>query len=498
MIEGRVLFRTAFLAGCVCAALLGSAAAATDGDEPIVIKARAIHIGNGEVIENGMILIEDGRIVAVGSDLSIPDGARVVDASDGAVTPGLIDANARLEPSDLVSSPQHRRTGVLQSFLHAGHYGSPDEPCYLCDGSIACEFADTHRDLKPGQVCPICGTAADGAPFSSGLAPRQSRTEGSSEVVPHTQVLDSLDLRSPDFARLLRGGVTTVYASPDSAAVLGPRGTILKTAGAGPSRVLLEAGAVQATIGGDAYRVGVRNGTPSRFRGVTSRTRRPSSRMGVAWVFRKAFYDATQKADEPWISGTDRASDAAFEVLRAVAAREVPLRVHARTMRDIYTALRVCDEFGLSFTLLEATEAYRCLDVLKERSIPVIFGPIYDEPSGPRARTRESRETRLNTMRRLLDTGVDTALSAQDLREENGLARQAMYAMRAGLTREEALTAVTLTPARMLGLDAELGSIEAGKQADLVVWSGPPFDATSKLLVVIINGEIEFEDAAEK
>jgi imidazolonepropionase-like amidohydrolase len=97
-------------------------------------------------------------------------------------------------------------------------------------------------------------------------------------------------------------------------------------------------------------------------------------------------------------------------------------------------------------------------------------------------------DRRLSTVRELMDAGVSVALSAQDLREEDGLARQAMYAVRAGVSPEEAIKAVTLTPAKMLGIDKEVGSIEAGKRADLVVWSGEPLDATSRPLVVLVGG----------
>jgi imidazolonepropionase-like amidohydrolase len=90
----------------------------------------------------------------------------------------------------------------------------------------------------------------------------------------------------------------------------------------------------------------------------------------------------------------------------------------------------------------------------------------------------------------LLQAKIPTALSAQDLREEDGLARQAMYAQRFGVSFDDALRAVTQTPARLLGLEKELGTLVRGKRADLVLWSGTPFAATSMPLVVLIDGEV--------
>ena len=122
--------------------------------------------------------------------------------------------------------------------------------------------------------------------------------------------------------------------------------------------------------------------------------------------------------------------------------------------------------------------------------MPVIFGPIYQRASGLRARTSQSQRSRYYTFRALLEAGIPTALSAQELREEDGLARQAMIAMRFGVTLADALRSVTQTPARMLGLDKQIGTVQPGKQADLIVWRGRPFAATSMAVVVLINGEV--------
>ena len=218
--------------------------------------------------------------------------------------------------------------------------------------------------------------------------------------------------------------------------------------------------------------------------------RRPNSRMGLVWVFRKAFYDAIRRAQGVEAYGSDTPTIEATDVLSEVLNHEVPLRIQARLQRDILTAMRLADEFKLDFTLEEATEAYLCIEELKRRQVPVIFGPIYETPSGIGYRTSEGRRSRYFTFHALLDGGIKTALSAQEFREEDGLARQAMYAMRFGVPFDEVLRSVTLTPAEMIGLADQVGTVEVGKRADMVIWNGQPFAATSRIVVVLIDGAV--------
>jgi imidazolonepropionase-like amidohydrolase len=212
--------------------------------------------------------------------------------------------------------------------------------------------------------------------------------------------------------------------------------------------------------------------------------------MGLVWVFRKSFYDALRQRDGLPVYGADTADTEALDVLADVHQGRVPLRIQARLQRDILTALRLADEFQLPFTLEEATEAYRCLDEIKSAGVPVIFGPIYDRPAGIRRSSGEGRDSRYYTFLALLEKGIPTALSAQEFRDEDGLARQAMYAQRFGVSFDDSLRAVTQTPARLLGLEDQLGTIEAGKRADLILWRGQPLAATSMPAVVLIDGQI--------
>jgi imidazolonepropionase-like amidohydrolase len=467
-------------------------------DEPAVTAVRAteVHVGDGRVIRNGVIVIRNGRIVAAGADIDIPDEARVIEVQGGAVTPGLIDANASIEPSDLLAPASRRRPRsapepdfarvspreALHRFFCPTH---GHEPVVGCCGS-ACSRALAHVS---GEKCDECGFPDSDPGLAAGTRPGEVLAEESSEVIPHTRVIDTVNLRSPDFDRLLAGGVTTVFVSPDSAAVISSQGAIVRTGGTSPNRVLREADAIKAAMGTDPSWLGGRNSLPFRER-VSFRTRRPTTRMGVTWVFRKALYDTRAHANGLPLHGADVPSEPALETLGRLLRGEIPLRIQARTQHDITTAIRLADEFDLSFTLEEATEAYLCLDELKARRIPVVFGPVFVDAPGRRARSAEVDRARLHTMQLLLDAGIETALTAHELRDEDGLARQAMYAMRYGVSLAEVTKAVTSTPARLLGLEDELGTLEAGKRADLLIWSEAPFASTSRPVVVMIDGQI--------
>jgi imidazolonepropionase-like amidohydrolase len=463
---------------------------AAEAAKPLAIKAERIYVGNGETIRQGVILIEGGRIRALGPNVAVPKGTSLVELDGGCVTPGLIDANARLEAYDLIA-PSRK---ALDQPPPADDREAESAGAELTNNDLQLDAAGSAAAGGAARAQPA-RVAEDGlepeyaGPLAAGVQRSVVISEQSSEVVPYIRVCDSLNFESSDFQRLVRAGVTTVYASPDGSSVIGPRGAVVRTAGPLEDRVLVAAGAVKATIGSEPSSLGTYNREPGR-RSVSIYTRRPESRMGLTWVFRKAFYDAIGRAEGRKAYGADTSSAEASAVLREVLDGKVPLRIQARLQQDIHTALRLAKEFKLRFTFEEATEAYRCIDTLRAAGMPVIFGPIYARPSGVVARSGEGRRSRYYTFRALLEAGIPTALSAQDLREEDGLARQAMYAMRFGVSFDDALRAVTQTPAELLGLDDQLGTLEPGKRADLVLWSGQPFAATSSVTVVLIDGSI--------
>ncbi len=453
-------------------------------DNAIVLKGATVHIGNGEIIDHGVVVIRNGRITQVGANLTIPADAKVIELAGGSITPGLIDANAALEPTDVMMVDRRNARQVAADLFHGDHKGHENE-------SVGCCGSSCPRQLQhaSGAKCKQCGFPDTSPAMAVGVRRSAMSVEHSSEVIPHTRVIDSVNLRSPDFDRLAGGGVTTVFAAPDSAAVISSQGAILRTAGSLHDRVVRESGAVMASMGSDPARRGFSNNLPFR-EFVNFYNRRPTTRMGVAWVFRKAMYDTDRFDKGEIVYGADAPTEPAMKELRHVLAGKIPLRIQARMQHDILAALRLADEFGLEFTLIEATEAHRCLDELRDSKSPVVYGPVYVDAPGARAFSSEVDNARLHTLKELLRAGIPTALTAHELRDEDGLARQAMYARRFGVSLEDVTRCVTETPAKLLGIDDEVGTVASGKRADLILWNGEPFDGASKPVVVISGGKI--------
>jgi len=158
-------------------------------------------------------------------------------------------------------------------------------------------------------------------------------------------------------------------------------------------------------------------------------------------------------------------------------------------------------EFGLKFILEEGTEAYRCIPELKAFGTPVIFGPISKRSGGYRLSggqyggyTGESYRLCLTAASKLIDAKIPMALTAGGLTGEDALCHQATQAIRYGLSFEETMKAVTVTPAKILGISKIAGSIKVGLDADLVLWTEKPFSLTSKPALVMIKGEIVYRD----
>ena len=503
--------------------------------EGVLVLQGQLHTGDGQVHEDGVVVIENGRVVSVGVGVEIPDGAEKVRGA--VVTPGLVDAmcvlNFEMNQTAGNFRPRGRPGRACEHCvdLHAGH-GPVSlevrglEDCTVCPhlhghecggelprgGSMRAVLAalrerqHTHSrvnelgellDVSCGCVCgraPLEATEAADA-LAVGVPPSATWAEHSNEVVPHTRVVDSINWFARDFERLVRSGVTTVFVSPDSASVIGARGAIVKTGGDLAQRVVRDMDAVKAAMGRDPATRGVANRLPpGRGGGVTLRTRRPTTRMGVEWVFRKAMYDARRVAAGLPLQGADQPPLEAVDTLNALLAGEIPLRIQARMQHDINTALRLSREFGLQFILEEGTEAYDCLPQLKAAGVPVIFGPIYDTPVGLRRFGGEASNARLSTATALHEAGVPFALTAQEMRDSEGLAGQAMQAVRFGLPRDAALSAITAMPAKLLGLEGEVGVLASGSAGDAVVWSGDPLDATTRPLAVVINGKVVYRD----
>ncbi|GAB3648449.1 amidohydrolase [Glycomyces tarimensis] len=355
-------------------------------------------------IEDGVIVVENGRISAVGGpDLPVPDGVPVSDAAGKWIVPGLVDA--------------HTHLGVHE--VAEGWAGN-----------------DTNEMTDPNTA--------------------------------FVRALDGINPAEPGFAEALEGGVLAACVNPGSGNVIGGEAVAIKTVGRYVDEMVLRSPAgVKSALGEN----------PKRVYGEQKKT--PSTRLGTAGVLRQAFVEA-----ENYRSAEAPGRDLKLETIVKVLNREIPWRQHCHRADDIATALRVADEFGYDLVLDHGTEAHLLADVIAERGVPVIFGPLLCSRSKVETVNRWPENAA-----KLAAAGVKVAITTDHpVVPIEHLIIQVMLAVKAGLDRDTALRAVTIHPAEIMGVEDRIGSLEAGKDADFCVWSGDPLDIYSKVERAYIEG----------
>lgn len=328
--------------------------------------------------------------------------------------------------------------------IHQGRILSVEEGRRIPEGARVEDLAG--RWVIPGLV-EAAGTTGVSGPAN----------EDSAEITPGLRILDAVDPGHPEFRHARERGVTTVFVAPGNRNVIGGLAAVFKTSG----RVLVPEAALKAALGSGPSA----GNFPPRGVPATFFARRPTTRMGVVWEFRKAFEDARE------------GRGAGLDPLNRVLDGKLPLRIAVSEAADVESALDLARELKLSIVLEEAGEAWRRAAELAATKVPVLLRPALR--AGP------SGEPRFDAFVVLLRAGVVTGLLPAD---GSDLRITAAMTMKHGASRDEALKAVTLVPAGILGLGARIGSLEAGKDADLAVCSGDPFDVAVNVERVMING----------
>ncbi|WP_327090664.1 amidohydrolase [Nonomuraea sp. NBC_01738] len=366
---------------------------------------------SGGPIENGTVLIQDGKITAVGADVAVPDGAQVIDAGGGWVLPGFVEAH--------------------------GHLGVFEE----AEGWAG---QDTNEMTDPNGA--------------------------------RLRALDAINPGDLAFGDALSGGVTTVVVKPGSGNPIGGQTVALKCWGRSIEEMLLkEPVSVKSALGENPKRV------------YGDQKKLPSTRQGVAAVIRDAFmkaqdYRAKRAAAEEEGKPFDR--DGTLEVLVRVLDGDLPWCQHTHRADDISTALRLSDEFGYKLIINHGTEGHLLADVLAEREIPVIIGPLLCSRSKVELRRRSLRNPGI-----LARAGVELAITTDHpVVPIHFLVHQATLAVKEGLDRDTAVRSITVNPARIMGLDDRVGALAPGLDGDVVIWSGDPLDIMSRALRVFVDG----------
>ncbi len=295
------------------------------------------------------------------------------------------------------------------------------------------------------------------------------------------RALDAINPADLGFRDALSGGVTTVVVKPGSGNPIGGQTVALKTWGRIVDEMVIKSPiSVKSALGENPKRV------------YGDKKQLPSTRQGVAAVIRDAFtkaQDYRARRDHAAAKGEPFDRDPTSEVLAKVLDGELPWSQHTHRADDIATAIRLADEFGYRLIVNHATEGFLLADVLAERNIPCIVGPMLTTRSKV-----ELRERTLANPGRLANAGVEVALTTDHpVVAINFLVHQATFAVKEGMSRVDALRSITVNPAHIMGLDDRVGSLRPGLDGDVVLWDGDPLDVMSRAQQVFLNGVSVYE-----
>ncbi|MBB5830800.1 amidohydrolase [Brachybacterium aquaticum] len=298
-------------------------------------------------------------------------------------------------------------------------------------------------------------------------------------VMAAARAIDAINPADVGFDDAIIGGVTAVNVNPGSGNPIGGLAVALRTHGrVVDEMVLRHPSGLKSALGEN----------PKRVYGERKQT--PSTRLGVALTIRQAFAKARAWAAKP---EGERDADLFSEALTRVLEREIPWRQHAHRADDIATALRLAEEFGYRLVLDHGTESYLIADRIAEAGVPVLYGPLIVSRSKVEVRHRTPRAPGLLTA-----AGVEvTIITDHPVVPIEFLVTQAALAVKHGMEPADALRAITLHPARVLGLEDRLGSLTEGKDADLVLWEGDPLDVRHRSLRVWQCGREVMHRAAD-
>lgn len=306
----------------------------------------------------------------------------------------------------------------------------------------------------------------------------QDYNEMTDPITPHLRAIDAVNPDDSGIKEALENGITTIMTGPGSANVIGGESMVIKTYGKTIDEMVLKNPAgIKAAFGENPKRV------------YKEQKKLPTTRMGIAAIMRENLMKAqdyllkkenAQKNDEPF----DR--DIKMESLARVIKKEFPLKVHAHRADDIMTVLRIAKEFDIDITLEHCTEGHKVAQEIAKAGIPAIVGPSMT------GRVKvELSDLSFKTAGVLADKGVKVALmSDHPVIPAKNATVYAALAKKAGLDGKEALKAITINPAEILKIDQRVGSIEEGKDADLIIFDGHPLDIDVEITKVIVNGKV--------
>ena len=434
----------------VLAALFFCVSASAQQKSVVLRGGKLLTVTHG-TIENGVLVIENGKIAAVGaaSSVKIPKDARVIDVSGMTVYPGLIDSETQL-------------------------------------GLTEIEADDTTNDF----------------------------IELSDEIMPHMHVYDAFHAESELIPVTRYNGITNAIVAPGSHDTLPGQDSFIQLAGkTQPDFLVVRDIAMPLNFGGEQR----------RNQGGFEHRKFPSTRMGLAAQLRQTFLDAQdyaqkwtdyekKKADYEKTDGnaantnasskpddkdkdkkqppTPPKRDLKLEALLPYLQGKKLVVLGAEEANDLQTAVGLAREFNLKFVLNHISHSQSVLDYVASLGVPVVVGPIYEDP-----KPEERYDAVYSLPAQLQKRGVKIAFASYDAHNARNLPYQAGFATAFGLPYDEALKAITLNAAEIWGVADSLGSLDAGKTANVVVANGDPLDMKTDVKQVFIEGkEIPMKD----
>ncbi|TDL76840.1 amidohydrolase [Rhodococcus qingshengii] len=371
----------------------------------ILLKNAMVYPITSQPIQNGDVLVENGKIIKVGKYLPVDTNVKIIECNNHYLFPGFIDVHT--------------------------HLGLYDE-----------------------------GTGWAG----------NDANETAEAMTPHIRAIDGVYPLDPAFTDAIKSGITTAHVMPGSANVIGGTTSVIKTTGKNVKKMIIqEIAGLKLALGENPKRIHSQGNNDS------------ITRMGIMGMLREAFYKAIH---------TDTPDDLRVAPLVMALKREIPVRIHAHRADDIITALRLAEEFNLDLRIEHCTEGHLIASELSGINLKVSVGPTLTRRS-----KIELKNKTWKTYQELTNNGVEVSITTDHpYTPIQYLNLCAGIAVREGLSEQKALEGITILPARNLRLDTHLGSIDVGKEADLVLWSHHPFHYLAKPKWTMIGGEIVFSE----
>jgi imidazolonepropionase-like amidohydrolase len=387
---------------------------ATVATAQVAVRGKTIHTMAGAPIDDGIIVIQDGKITAIGraDQIAVPQGFKTIEAA--VVTPGLIDAHSTVGFSGILNIPHD-----------------------------------------------------------------QDQLEHSAPIQPELRAIDAYNA-GDDLIEWIRGfGITTIHTGHAPGELISGQTLIAKTRGdTVADAVIVESKAVAATLTTAAHKEG----------GKSPGTRGKSMAMLRAELIKaREYQEKKRRAEEAGEKGEPPPRDLKLEALARVLSREQPLLITADRALDISSALRLAKEFDIAIWLDGAAESFLLVDDIKAAGVPVIVHPPMQRAFG------ERENLSMETPAKLVAAGIPVALQSgfeAYVPKTRVVLFEAAIAAANGLSFDQALRTITIDAAKILGIDKRVGSLEVGKDGDVALYDGDPFEYTTHCTGTIIEGRV--------